>query len=429
MGNEEIIAKFGSDTTGFERGRQQVISGTQKMGQEAHKSFVHASNGAREFHKLLHGIGEQSPLLGTALRAAISPIAGLFAGISLAITYVNSQLEELNKRFDELGRSAEQPLYNIVNLLHNARLAAQRFNEEYFNWKNKPRKDEDIEFMEEKLALMKLQVAEASKLDPSKAKALEKASVQTQFDMQARELSRTGIKMSGAEANADSAARAMGISLRDPIIPKAQAVIRANQQTISDLNKEIDRVETAISARKNALVPALPTEGLEAYADKMKGLRKAAEKRIEENNTTIERETNERKKIADAVAETKGIYDSYKQQFEALSKQLEGTRQHLSIITGVGNPEHTGDLPSTVQRLNLVQNNRAFNQANLAADRDQAMQDWRKSRGLSWHEVHRPINANQTPGDVKTDMQKLNELFSGIVTTDGMKVNFTIKDD
>jgi len=36
--------------------------------EEHHKSFIHAGTGAKEFHKLIHTIAEDSPAMGLALR-------------------------------------------------------------------------------------------------------------------------------------------------------------------------------------------------------------------------------------------------------------------------------------------------------------------------------------------------------------------------
>ncbi|HZR19601.1 MAG TPA: hypothetical protein VFE51_20115 [Verrucomicrobiae bacterium] len=64
--------------------------------EEVHKGFVHAGNGAREFHHLLERVSEQSPVMGAALRTAISPVGGAFALGIFAARGLEETIKELN---------------------------------------------------------------------------------------------------------------------------------------------------------------------------------------------------------------------------------------------------------------------------------------------------------------------------------------------
>src|SRR3954447_684015 len=103
---EEILLKLGLDAQSFSNGVQNIKQKLQGFSEEGHKSFIHASNGAREFHKVIHQLTEQSPLLGTALQAAISPIGGALIGATLGFTYFQEKLKEWNKEMDEASTEA-----------------------------------------------------------------------------------------------------------------------------------------------------------------------------------------------------------------------------------------------------------------------------------------------------------------------------------
>ncbi len=438
MASEEIIAKFGGDVSPLQQKIAEAKGGIASFANESQSSFIKATNGGREFKKMIGDIAEQSPIMGGLLRTALNPLAGLFGGIALGAGYLFNKLEETNKALSEMGRAAAQPLYTIASLLRSARHEAAKFNEEYFNWRNKPQKDQDLEFMEEKLSLLKLQAAEAAKLSPDKAKAIEKASAQTQFDIQARELDRTAKKVGTSGRDADDAARAYEIALKDPTISKAKALIKADEETIASIKKRIekkqDELDSVVTGQGMWMAATKQSrkdteEKLNAEIKEMTLDVKMAQKRIEKNGDVIDRETENRKAIADKLAEAKGIHDEYKSQFNALSKTLESTRQHLSIITGVANPEHTAELSPFQKGIAGREADRKFGIDMWRYNLEKTEQDWRRANGLSWHDVTKPVNANQNGDAVKSDIAKLNDLFSNIVTTDGMKVTFELKDD
>ena len=134
MNQEEMTAKLGLDGTSFDTGIDRATNKAKVFAETTHKSFLHASNGAREFHKALHSVTEASPLLGTALRFAISPIAGMFIGAVTVFKLFHDKLKEINHEFDEMAKLNAKPLFNIQEVLHKAANEMARLNREFGHW-------------------------------------------------------------------------------------------------------------------------------------------------------------------------------------------------------------------------------------------------------------------------------------------------------
>ena len=405
--------------------------GTAQVGEHAHRSFLHASNGAREFHKLIHGISEQSPVLGSALRLAISPVAGLFAVGTLAASEFNRVIEETNRLSDEMQKGTDTPIFKWKTWIHEATLELQKFGLEMSKWFGRKEKDQTVENLNESIGFIRLKSQAAIKAggDPDK---INKATTQLEFDMQARALQSLAPKIGSADEDVRFWKRQRELQLGKPNLASAQANIKAeegNQERLKAMLNHLEGKKTDLDIAGKWMVPPKMYRELEGQIASTKEQLKAGEKRIDENNKAIEEETARRNAVSDKLKEAQTSYDYLKGEFDSLSKALEGTRQHLSILTGVSNPEHAAEAPSTVKSLNKALNNSQFALAMSQYNQDKAMQDWRRTHGLSWHDVTMPINANQTTGDVKSDIAQLNTLFQSLKTPDGLKVNLTVTDD
>jgi hypothetical protein len=122
--NEEVIIRMGmdarkvgsglgslrKDVSGWASNAKQELSG---FSNHAAKSFVHVGSAGRAFHKVLEGISEQSPVMGGALKFALSPVVGILAGIGLGFSFVKRKLEEFNTLLDKVAESNAKSLGDL----------------------------------------------------------------------------------------------------------------------------------------------------------------------------------------------------------------------------------------------------------------------------------------------------------------------------
>lgn len=106
---EEIRAKLSLDTSVLARAKRDIAN----FSQEGHSGFVHAESGARGFHRLLERITEASPIMGNALKLAISPINGMMAIAAGAFTLANQALEKFNESLDRMSAKNAKALLDI----------------------------------------------------------------------------------------------------------------------------------------------------------------------------------------------------------------------------------------------------------------------------------------------------------------------------
>src|SRR5713101_2300841 len=94
---EEILVKMGMDISEIKAAMVKAQDAVGEFSQSAGKGLLHAESGARAMHRLLHDITQSSPLLGTALRLAISPVAGAVIATTVAFTYFKKKLDDFNE--------------------------------------------------------------------------------------------------------------------------------------------------------------------------------------------------------------------------------------------------------------------------------------------------------------------------------------------
>ena len=101
MTQEEVKIKVTADISQATADVSKMRDHVNAAGASAHSSFIHASSGGKEFKKLMHELMNESPALGMALKAAISPIAAAFLAAGAAASWFSKQIEEVNKKLDE----------------------------------------------------------------------------------------------------------------------------------------------------------------------------------------------------------------------------------------------------------------------------------------------------------------------------------------
>lgn len=170
---DQILLRLGIDQSQVFTGLNDFKKKVEDATGHAHKSFVHAGTGAKEFHKVLHQITEESPILGTALKAVFSPIGAVLGGATLAFTYLNKQLEEFNKHLDEMTEKAVKPM---VNYHEAAKKAAEEVNkaveaEKKWEAEFKSRHSAAKDGLEREIDLLKIRSAWVDKaIDQEKAR-------------------------------------------------------------------------------------------------------------------------------------------------------------------------------------------------------------------------------------------------------------------
>lgn len=170
-----------TETTGL----QDAESGLKKVGgaaEEAHHGFVHAESSGKAFHKLLHGLTEESPLLGAALRVALNPVSGALMAAAWGFREIIRLEEESKKAAEE---SAEAMGHSVGNMKESIREASEeiaRANREFENWQKsfqsvteatKTALDEELEKLHEQHAVNQELLAQQKEL--ALAKVREKA--------------------------------------------------------------------------------------------------------------------------------------------------------------------------------------------------------------------------------------------------------------
>lgn len=109
---DQIMVKMGFDTTETSK----VTDAMNKVSQETKKgeSALEGFNvKGREGHELLRKIGEQSPIVGSALKAAFSPESAGIVALIAALGWVFEQFEKVREKIKKLGEDAGQMWLDI----------------------------------------------------------------------------------------------------------------------------------------------------------------------------------------------------------------------------------------------------------------------------------------------------------------------------
>lgn len=343
--SEEIKLKMGLDSSGVAQELRKVNREVANAGGSSHKSFIHASNGAKEFKKIINDIKHDSPLLGLALKAAFSPLGVVFAGAGLALNYFTDKLEKQKEMFDHFGEFAAKPISNVRDMLRETAKEIRDLNAEFDKWLKSHEQGAGSKVtkgLEDQLSVMRLQ---AKEIEKRTGKPMEKKTAQAEFAAQRealRSLSEQLIKAGqtvdeiksvkerragfrtakeGEAANAAEAAlqTELGSQLKSK---KSEADISITEATIKTLRNMVGIGPSGEEAGKDVVAEI---EDLEA------GI-KASKKRVQENNDAMERESAARKVVADKLTEAQSKFDELKAARDSIAQALEGTRQQLSVM-------------------------------------------------------------------------------------------------
>lgn len=128
---EEMRLKLGVDQSSVTPELNSFKDNVKNATDHAHVSFMHAESSGRAFHKVLHGISEQSPVMGAALRLALSPVAGTLMAAGMAFAYVNRLIEEGNQRLDKMAEIGRMSFGNVKEAAVEAGKVVEELNRKY----------------------------------------------------------------------------------------------------------------------------------------------------------------------------------------------------------------------------------------------------------------------------------------------------------
>lgn len=106
---EWLQAKLSLDTSALGRAKRDI----DEFSESGRSGFVNVGSEARSFHELMRKITEQSPIMGTALKLALSPVIGTMGAAMAIFATAGSKLEAYNQMLDKTGERNAEALTDI----------------------------------------------------------------------------------------------------------------------------------------------------------------------------------------------------------------------------------------------------------------------------------------------------------------------------
>jgi hypothetical protein len=134
MTSEELSLKLGIDGSGAAQTMRTMKGQISEFAESSGKAFTHGASAAKGFKAALHEIAETSPVMGAALKLAISPIGGIMIAATMAFSYFKNKIEETNKELDRLSELAAKPLGNMPEAMNKAREKLAELTRDQKKW-------------------------------------------------------------------------------------------------------------------------------------------------------------------------------------------------------------------------------------------------------------------------------------------------------
>lgn len=138
---EQILLKLGIDQSQVGPGLTDFRGKVNAAMNEASASFNKVTHSGRGFKKVLEDLSEQSPILGSALRMAISPVGGTLMVASMAFAYFNKKMEEGTARLDSLGKISGMAFGNVKAAAKDAAREVDGLNRKFDEANQKEARD------------------------------------------------------------------------------------------------------------------------------------------------------------------------------------------------------------------------------------------------------------------------------------------------
>lgn len=97
MDTEEILIKLGFRSDALSAEGRKLADELDKLGKKSEAAFISAESKSRTFNKVMNQITAESPLMGAALNAAMSPIVGIMLAIVAGTKMVLKAFEDADK--------------------------------------------------------------------------------------------------------------------------------------------------------------------------------------------------------------------------------------------------------------------------------------------------------------------------------------------
>src|ERR1039458_4964462 len=111
---EELLLRLKVDQTQVGPAMDQFKAKIHEGAGHAHSSLLHVGSAGRAMHRVLEKISERLPMMGNALRFALSPVVGTLMAATMAFAFFNKKIEEANERLDKMAEQNAKPFGDIA---------------------------------------------------------------------------------------------------------------------------------------------------------------------------------------------------------------------------------------------------------------------------------------------------------------------------
>jgi len=203
--------------------------------EESGHSFLHAESSARAFHQLLHGLTEESPLLGLALRAALSPQSAAIMAVAVGLRMMTQAEDEAKQKAQETAESLGKGFGSMEGPMEAAISAAHEATAAYDQWAAHLGQDFNgtQKALNAEIAALKADTTATHELIEAQQKAalarLDLAKAQGQITPELYEMRKADIEASAEQSGkkVDRAATQAEIAKREQALAKTQAEAQA----------------------------------------------------------------------------------------------------------------------------------------------------------------------------------------------------------
>lgn len=297
----EILIRFGLSKEKAEEARAELgklrestneLAGqTTKLAEAqegAEKSAGKLKDGHKELHKLMELMSSQSPVLGTALRAFLSPIgAGLTTAI-LLFRAVKTDIEETERKLNEMGSAAARELGDLSTNLVQAREQVVRNKEEYEKWRTAL--IEGVSGVERQLddQLKKIDATMQAEIKLAQVRfSLQKVRIETDSTLSEDEKRRQLAGLEAAQREFETRKQGQSAAEQEKTI---SAALAAEQKRLAESKTQLDTAASAAADPKRLALEQTQRTQLEDALAARKSARDARDQRTPEAAAREEKE-------------------------------------------------------------------------------------------------------------------------------------------
>ena len=294
-----------------------------------------AVKGLESEHRLLHGamhkVTEESPLLGTALRAALSPEVAPLIIATVAFTVIKKQMEEAaeaaKKAAEEIGRSWGDMAVSVGE----ARIKVHEASAEFDAWRKKLSEPHEDTFLSQelsKLKSLKAGMEELAKLQGRAPTDATKAEVGAELDLTRKGLRAAELRRAAGEGEAAGAKiKSEDVDRLARITDLARTSTPAAEEA---KRRELDKAREDLEAAKKVSPTAFNRDPMAApqarvdLLEKELALIQAGERRLQQLKDAQEADERLLKEKQEVVERENSVVAQLKAKVLDLENQLKG---------------------------------------------------------------------------------------------------------